>query len=82
MLIHFGGATDVLKEFASKKGGKLGKLLKERGDHGIQMKHRDSRASNSNHSTKSGFGQIKVNEFHVRLLPSSLLQIGFFYLCS
>lgn len=39
---------DVLKEFASKKCGKLGKLLKERGGHGVQMKHRDSRAPNSN----------------------------------
>ncbi|XP_027346799.1 uncharacterized protein LOC113858372 [Abrus precatorius] len=37
---------DVLKEFASKKCGKLGKLLKETGGHGIQMKHRDSRAPN------------------------------------
>lgn len=37
---------DVLKEFASKKCGKLGKLLKESGSHGIQMKHRDSRAPN------------------------------------
>lgn len=53
---------DVLKEFASKKGGKLGKLLKERGDHGIQMKHRDSRASNSKTSTKSDFGQIKLEQ--------------------
>lgn len=37
---------DVLKEFASKKCGKLGKLLKESGNHGIQMKHRDFRAPN------------------------------------
>lgn len=37
---------DVLKEFASKKCGKLGKLLKETGGHGVQMKHKDSRAPN------------------------------------
>ncbi|XP_058755779.1 uncharacterized protein LOC131628994 [Vicia villosa] len=35
---------DVLKEFTSKKCGKLGKLLKESGNHGVQMKHKDSRA--------------------------------------
>ncbi|XP_058735321.1 uncharacterized protein LOC131607321 [Vicia villosa] len=35
---------DVLKEFTSKKCGKLGKLLKESGNHGVQMKNKDSRA--------------------------------------
>ncbi|WJX89472.1 hypothetical protein P8452_71470 [Trifolium repens] len=44
---------DVLKEFASKKCGKLGKLLKESGNHGIQMKHKDSRAPNPSPSSKS-----------------------------
>nr|AFK44739.1 unknown [Lotus japonicus] len=38
---------DVLKEFASKKSGKLGKLLKERGTHGVHLKHKDSRATSS-----------------------------------
>ncbi|XP_027362300.1 uncharacterized protein LOC113869945 [Abrus precatorius] len=37
---------DVLKEFASKKCAKLGKLLKERGGLGVQMKHLDSRHPN------------------------------------
>ncbi|RDX76471.1 hypothetical protein CR513_43532 [Mucuna pruriens] len=43
---------DVLKEFASKKCGKLGKLLKETGGHGVQMKHKDSRAPNPSPSSK------------------------------
>ncbi|KAF7828608.1 DUF4228 domain protein [Senna tora] len=37
---------DVLKEFAAKKCVKLGKLLKESGSLGVQMKNRDPRASN------------------------------------
>ncbi|KAK7263264.1 hypothetical protein RJT34_30851 [Clitoria ternatea] len=50
---------DVLKEFASKKSGKLGKLLKETAGHGIQMKHRDSsRAS----SSQSEFTPIKTEQ--------------------
>lgn len=76
--VHFGGGIDVLKEFASKKCGKLGKLLKERGDHihhGVQMKHRDSsRAPNPSPSSKSDFTQ--VNKFHFSaIITSSLLQI-------
>ncbi|XP_061338273.1 uncharacterized protein LOC133285114 [Gastrolobium bilobum] len=53
---------DVLKEFASKKCGKLGKLLKERGGHGVQMKHKDSRAPNPSPSSKSDFATIKVEQ--------------------
>ncbi|KAH1118672.1 hypothetical protein AAZX31_17G155000 [Glycine max] len=53
---------DVLKEFASKKCGKLGKLLKETGSHGIQMKHKDSRALNPSRNSKSEFGSIKVEQ--------------------
>ncbi|XP_020235036.1 uncharacterized protein LOC109814914 [Cajanus cajan] len=56
---------DVLKEFASKKCGKLGKLLKETGGHGVQMKHKDSRAPNPSPCSKSEIGSIKVNKFHV-----------------
>ncbi|CAJ1943027.1 unnamed protein product [Sphenostylis stenocarpa] len=59
---------DVLKEFASKKCGKLGKLLKETGGHGIQMKHRDSRAPNPNPTSKSEYGSNKVIKFHVLAL--------------
>lgn len=54
----------MLKEFASKKCGKLGKLL-ERGGHGVQMKHKDSRAPNPSPSSNSDFCPIKVNKFHV-----------------
>ncbi|CAJ2635258.1 uncharacterized protein LOC123919739 [Trifolium pratense] len=54
---------DVLKEFASKKCGKLGKLLKESGNHGIQMKHKDSRAPNPSPSSNSDhFGPPKVEQ--------------------
>ncbi|KAL2322852.1 hypothetical protein Fmac_027231 [Flemingia macrophylla] len=53
---------DVLKEFASKKCGKLGKLLKETGGHGLQMKHKDSRAPNPSPSSKSEFASIKVEK--------------------
>jgi hypothetical protein len=56
------GFVDVLKEFASKKCGKLGKLLKESGNHGIQMKHKDSRPLNPSPSSKSDHcGPAKVN---------------------
>lgn len=53
---------DVLKEFASKKCGKLGKLLKERGGNGVQMKHRDSRVPNPSPSSKSDFDPTKVEQ--------------------
>ncbi|TKY55602.1 hypothetical protein E2542_SST20020 [Spatholobus suberectus] len=53
---------DVLKEFASKKCGKLGKLLKETGGHGVQIKHRDSRAPNPSPSSKSEFSPIKAEQ--------------------
>ncbi|XP_058735154.1 uncharacterized protein LOC131607138 [Vicia villosa] len=53
---------DVLKEFTSKKCGKLGKLLKESGNHGVQMKHKDSRASNPSPSSKSEFRHVKVEQ--------------------
>ncbi|KAK7386354.1 hypothetical protein VNO78_26535 [Psophocarpus tetragonolobus] len=53
---------DVLKEFASKKCGKLGKLLQEASGHGVQMKHRDSRAANPSSSSKSEFGSVKVEQ--------------------
>ena len=64
-LCVFWWAIDVLKEFASKKCGKLGKLLKETGSHGIQMKHKDSRALNPSRNSKSEFGSIKVINFYV-----------------
>lgn len=47
MCVWVGGITEVLKEFAAKKCVKLGKLLKETGGLGVQMKHRDNRDSNS-----------------------------------
>lgn len=69
--------VDVLKEFASKKCGKLGKLLKERGNHGVQMNHRNSsKAPNPSPSSKSDFGHIKVNKV-VRVSFTTLLLIGF-----
>ncbi|RZC11912.1 hypothetical protein D0Y65_011917 [Glycine soja] len=58
---------DVLKEFASKKCGKLGKLLKETGSHGIQMKHKDSRATNPSPNSKTEFGSIKGFSIFVKL---------------
>ncbi|CAL5197804.1 unnamed protein product [Lathyrus oleraceus] len=53
---------DVLKEFTSKKCGKLGKLLKESGNHGVQMKHKDSRGPNPSPSSKSEYGHVKVEQ--------------------
>ncbi|KAL9326845.1 hypothetical protein ACSQ67_007490 [Phaseolus vulgaris] len=53
---------DVLKEFASKKCGKLGKLLKETGGHGVQMKHRDNRAPNPSLTSKTEYGSNKVEQ--------------------
>ncbi|KAL5556777.1 hypothetical protein UlMin_039013 [Ulmus minor] len=46
---------DVLKEFAAKKCVKLGKLLKERGGIGLDVKKRDSSGSNlkSDNSVKT-----------------------------
>lgn len=61
----FWWAIDVLKEFASKKCGKLGKLLKETGGHGVQMKHRDNRASNPSLTSKNEYGSSKVIVFLV-----------------
>lgn len=60
---EFWWVIDVLKEFASKKCGKLGKLLKESGNHGIQMKHRDFRAPNPS--------PVKVIKFHVNVKASN-----------
>ncbi|CAL0312886.1 unnamed protein product [Lupinus luteus] len=51
---------DVLKEFASKKCGKLGKLLKESGGHGIRMKHKDSRVLSQSSSSNSDCNPTKV----------------------
>ncbi|KAL1333294.1 hypothetical protein HN51_062096 [Arachis hypogaea] len=48
---------DVLKEFASKKCGKLGKLL-ERSGNGVQMKHKGPNPTASN----SDFNSIKVEQ--------------------
>ncbi|KAK7330942.1 hypothetical protein VNO77_25148 [Canavalia gladiata] len=53
---------DVLKEFASKKCGKLGKLLKETGGPGIQMKHRDPRAPNPSPNSKPEFTPVKAEQ--------------------
>ncbi|OIV89400.1 hypothetical protein TanjilG_22232 [Lupinus angustifolius] len=50
---------DVLKEFASKKCGKLGKLLKENGGQGIRMKHKDSRILSQSSSSNSDCNPIK-----------------------
>jgi len=61
----FWWAIDVLKEFASKKCGKLGKLLKETGGHGVQMKHRDNKAPNSSLASKTEYGSNKVIKFLV-----------------
>lgn len=60
-----------MKEFASKKCGKLGKLLKETGGHGVQMKHKDSRAPNPS--------SIKVIKFHVNASYRSLFQYYLFF---
>nr|XP_027192341.1 uncharacterized protein LOC101503782 isoform X2 [Cicer arietinum] len=65
---------DVLKEFASKKCGKLGKLLKERGNHGVQMNHRNSsKAPNPSPSSKSDFGHIKLYESTTKLIMKDTL---------
>ncbi|KAE9614238.1 hypothetical protein Lal_00016770 [Lupinus albus] len=53
---------DVLKEFASKKCGKLGKLLKESGGHGIRMKHKDSRVLSQSSSSNSDCNFTKVEQ--------------------
>ncbi|MED6194387.1 hypothetical protein PIB30_028002 [Stylosanthes scabra] len=51
---------DVLKEFSSKKCGKLGKLL-ERNGNGIQMKHKDSKDPNPT-TSNSDFNPLKVEQ--------------------
>lgn len=67
-----------MKEFTSKKCGKLGKLLKESGNHGVQMKHKDSRGPNPSPSSKSEYGHVKVYAFHVNI--TSLLQIVYLFI--
>ncbi|KAI4315083.1 hypothetical protein L6164_027929 [Bauhinia variegata] len=53
---------DVLKEFAAKKCSKLGKLLKESGSLGVQIKKRESRALNPSPSSKSNRTPFKVEQ--------------------
>ncbi|MED6212359.1 hypothetical protein PIB30_082513 [Stylosanthes scabra] len=51
---------DVLKEFASKKCGKLGKVL-DRNGNGVQMKHKDSRYPNPT-TSNSDFNPLKLEQ--------------------
>lgn len=79
MYVYFvSWGVDVLKEFASKKCGKLGKLLKERGGNGVQMKHRDSTVQNPSPSSKFDSDPTKVNKFHVNATKFSVSN-GFFF---
>ncbi|KAJ7952734.1 DUF4228 domain protein [Quillaja saponaria] len=55
---------DVLKEFAAKKCGKLGRLLKERGNLGVQMRNKDLGAPSPSPISKSdgSLTPIKVEQ--------------------
>lgn len=53
--------TDVLKEFAAKKSVKLGKLLKDTGGPGLEMRMKDLGGPNPNPNLKSeNHNSIKV----------------------
>ena len=67
----------MLKEFAAKKCGKLGKLLKESGGLGLEVKRRDSDATNSNSNPFSGSERItnsvEVNDIFLVTCVGSIL---------